>query len=87
VGDALLLAQDVTPYTELPLWVPAADSGFDRFDISRALAAGLTFRPLATTIEETLAWDATRAPGTERRNGLKPEREAVLLAEHHRHVG
>ena len=35
---------------------------------------------LADTIRDTLAWDATRPAGTERRNGLKPEREAELLA-------
>jgi len=83
VPESLLAAHNVTPYTELPLWVPAVEAGFDRFDISRALAAGLTFRPLETTIRDTLAWDATRPAEAERRNGLKPEREAALLAAHH----
>jgi 2'-hydroxyisoflavone reductase len=86
VPEALLAAHNVTPYTELPLWVPAVEAGFDRFDISRALAAGLTFRPLETTIRDTLAWDATRPPEAERRNGFKPEREAVLLAAHHQQL-
>jgi 2'-hydroxyisoflavone reductase len=84
VPEALLLANNVAPYTELPLWIPAVDAGFDRFDFSRALAAGLRFRPLETTIRDILAWDATRPPDADRRNGLKPEREAGLLAEYHR---
>jgi 2'-hydroxyisoflavone reductase len=79
VPEALLLEHGVTAYTELPLWVPETEGGFDRFDISRALAAGLTFRPVADTVRDTLAWDATRPAGTERRNGLPPEREAALL--------
>jgi 2'-hydroxyisoflavone reductase len=80
VPEALLLEHNVTAYTELPLWVPASEGGLDRVDISRALAAGLRFRPLADTVRDTLAWDATRPPGTERRNGLSAEREAALLA-------
>jgi 2'-hydroxyisoflavone reductase len=78
--EAVLLEHKVAPYTEMPLWVPESEAGFDQFSIARALQAGLTFRPLETTIRDTLAWDATRPPDTERRNGLKPEREAVLLA-------
>jgi 2'-hydroxyisoflavone reductase len=83
VPETLLLEHNITPYTELPLWVPASEAGFDRFDLTRALAAGLTFRPLAETIRDTLAWDATRPPGAERRNGLSPEREAALLEAFH----
>ena len=80
VGEELLLAEGVAPYTELPLWVPREAAGFDRFAIQRAIEAGLTFRPLEDTIQATLAWDRSRPPDTERRNGLKPEREAAMLA-------
>jgi len=83
VPEALLLEHNVTPYTELPLWVPAAEAGFDRFDITRALAAGLTFRPLEETVRDTLAWDATRPAEAPRRNGLPAEREAALLEAFH----
>jgi 2'-hydroxyisoflavone reductase len=82
VDDALLLEHHVEPYTELPLWVPAAPEfeGFDTFDCSRAFAARLSPRPLADTLRATLAWDATRPADAPRRNGLSPEREADLLA-------
>jgi 2'-hydroxyisoflavone reductase len=48
-----------------------------RADISRALAAGLTFRPLDQTIADTLAWDRT-VPGD--RPTLAPEKEHEILA-------
>ena len=68
-----ILAADVQPWTELPLWLPGSEhAGMARADISRALAAGLTFRPLEETIADTLAWDRT-VPGD--RPTLAPEKE------------
>ncbi len=73
-----ILAADVQPWTELPLWLPGSEhAGMARADISRALAAGLTFRPLEETIADTLAWDRT-VPGD--RPTLRPEREQEILA-------
>ncbi len=79
VSDAFLQEQEVEPYTEMPLWVPAEYAGFGAFDCSKALAAGLSFRPLAETVQATLDWLATRPADYQWRNGLKPEREAELL--------
>ena len=42
-----------------PLVVPDEPNGH-LFDTSRAVAAGLTFRPLAETVADTLAWDRDR---------------------------
>jgi len=47
---------------------------------AKAIAAGLTFRPLAETIRDTLAWDATVPAENKRPFGLEPERERELLA-------
>jgi 2'-hydroxyisoflavone reductase len=52
-------------------------------DCSRAIAAGLTFRPLAETIEDVLDWDRARAAGVEPAAGLGPEREQELLRAWH----
>lgn len=82
VDEAVLLAHNAAPYTELPLWVPDEAKDFDRFDCSKAFAGGLTLRPLAETLRATLAWDAARPAGQPRRNGLTAEREAALLAAH-----
>ena len=50
-------------------------AGIQRASVARARAAGLTYRPLADTIEATLA-DAEPVDGV----GLTPERERELLA-------
>jgi 2'-hydroxyisoflavone reductase len=74
--------QDVGPWMELPLWIPASDAdhaGFMTENITRALAAGLTFRPLEDTIRAILDWDATRPPGP-RAAGLDQEKESRLLS-------
>jgi 2'-hydroxyisoflavone reductase len=68
----------VEPWTELPLWLPGDDyAGIVRADIGRALAAGLTFRPLEETVVDTLAWDRT-VPGG--RPTLDHAREQEILA-------
>jgi 2'-hydroxyisoflavone reductase len=81
MSEEFLLRSAVAPWTELPLWVPETDDmkGFSAVNCDKAIAAGLTFRPLADTVRDTLAWDATRYMKTERRAGLKPQREEQLL--------
>lgn len=58
-------------------------AGFARRDIGRALAQGLTFRPLSSTAVDTLAWFRTLPAERQAklRAGLTPEREAELLAQ------
>jgi len=63
IDDDRLIAQGVTPWTGLPLWLPPSEpdsAGFMAMDCSRAQAAGLAIRPLADTIRDTAAWLATR---------------------------
>jgi 2'-hydroxyisoflavone reductase len=70
-----LAEQGVGEWMELPLWLHDPDSlGMMRADVSRALAAGLTFRPLDETVRGTLEL-AEPAEDT----GLTPERERALL--------
>lgn len=86
VDEAFLLAQDVGPWMEIPLWLPAADAGLAQTNITKALQAGLTFRPLTTTLQDTLAWDATRPADSPRQAGLAPEREQAVLAAWAKHT-
>jgi 2'-hydroxyisoflavone reductase len=73
-----ILDAGVTPWSELPLWVPGEEwSGLMRADVSRAVAAGLSFRPLEETARDTLAWG--REAG-EQRPTLSREQEAEILA-------
>lgn len=83
VPDEILLAEQIQPWTELPLWIPesrATHRGFMAVNCARAVGAGLAFRPLAETVRDTLAWDAARPRGTVWQAGLQPEREAAALA-------
>ncbi len=75
VSDGFLLEQGVRQWSGLPLWIGKPESaGMHALDVSRALAAGLRFRPLGETVAG--AADATLVEGV----GLTPEREAELLA-------
>jgi 2'-hydroxyisoflavone reductase len=84
VPAPFLDAQKVSAWTDLPVWVPGHGdtAGFARRDIRRALAAGLTYRPLATTAAETLAWFRTQPSERQAKlkAGLAPDRETALLA-------
>ncbi|HWE80491.1 MAG TPA: NAD-dependent epimerase/dehydratase family protein [Gaiellaceae bacterium] len=85
--DDFLLGHGVAPYIELPLWVPGLDGGYPEVDVSRAVAAGLTFRPIGDTIRDVLVgegFDARTAGsfGLPRRPaGLDPGRETELLVD------
>jgi 2'-hydroxyisoflavone reductase len=67
---------------EIPIWSPPSspNPGVALVSSERAQARGLRFRPLETTIRDTLAWQKTRpAERQQLRSGLSPEREAELL--------
>jgi 2'-hydroxyisoflavone reductase len=68
----------------MPVWAPSTgeEAGFALVSSARALAAGLTIRPMADTVADTLRWFLGQ-PEAGRRSlkaGLSPEREAQVLA-------
>jgi nucleoside-diphosphate-sugar epimerase len=70
-----LASQEVGEWMELPLWLHDPDwVGMMRADVSRALGAGLTFRPLDDVVRGTLEL-ARPTEGA----GLTPERERELV--------
>ena len=80
---AFLRENQVAPWSDMPVWMPGEGETFGsrRRDIGRALAAGLTHRPLPVTAADTLAWlRAAPGHGAGLRAGMTPEREAELLA-------
>jgi 2'-hydroxyisoflavone reductase len=78
VDDQALLDAGVGPWMELPLWLPGDEhAGLLQADVSRAIAAGLTFRPLEETARDTLAWSLEAG---EQRPTLSREKERELLA-------
>lgn len=79
--------QRVSPWGDMPVWVPGRGetAGFAQVSRNRALAKGLTFRPLAATAKDTLDWHKTR-PAAERerlRAGIAPARETEVLTAWH----
>jgi 2'-hydroxyisoflavone reductase len=89
VPDDVLLAHDVQPWSELPLWMPPgqdADAAWDA-DTAGAEAAGLRSRPVRETVADTWAWmrSVDWAPQPPPREGLPahgidPAKEAAILA-------
>src|SRR5436190_12045915 len=81
-NEAFLLEEKIQPWGQMPLWLPEdpALAGFNAISITKALATGLTFRPLAETVHDTLAWDITRPADEERLAGLTASDEARLLS-------
>lgn len=79
IRDERLLELGVTPWSDLPLWLPPDDEtrGFYNVDVSKALANGLRVRPLGDTVRATLAWARLRS--SHKSAGIAPERERTLL--------
>jgi 2'-hydroxyisoflavone reductase len=80
--------QEVHAWMNMPVWVPPVGETayMGRVDRTRAVKAGLTFRPVADTARDTLAWWKT-LPEERRAKphaGISPEREAAVLAAWHK---
>lgn len=84
VSEEFLAEQKVAIWSEIPAWVPGDPLMY--VDVSRAVAAGLTYRPLADTARDTVEWDKSRpaAERAKRAAGLTRAREAELLALWHK---
>jgi 2'-hydroxyisoflavone reductase len=80
-SESFLIENQVANWEALPLWLPSTEpdiAGFYSSDCTKAIAAGLTFRPFAQTVRDTLAWDRDREGDL--KIGLKRDREASLIA-------
>lgn len=77
-----LKQHNVQEWSDMPVWIPDIEEnqGFSRMDVSKAIDAGLKFRPLEETVRDTLAWAQSRPADHEWRAGLTAEREAEVLA-------
>jgi 2'-hydroxyisoflavone reductase len=79
-----LAAQKVQPWSDMPVWVPSNSDmmGFSRRNNGKAVTAGLTYRPLARTALDTLAWFTTLPAERQAklRAGIDPAREREVLA-------
>src|SRR5689334_5560602 len=82
-SEDFLLKENVAAWSELPLWLPEEVAphlqGFMFISPDKANAAGLTYRPLSTTIRDTLTWYQTNRQNDELKAGLDRDKERALL--------
>ena len=87
VDAAFLKDQKVSEWGDMPTWLSPAgeDAGGNLVSNARAVAKGLTFRPLKVTVKDTLDW-WKKEPAERQaklKSGIKPEREAEVLKAWH----
>jgi 2'-hydroxyisoflavone reductase len=90
VDSDFLREHEVGAWMEMPVWVYPSEEmrGFSSYDCSKAMAAGLTFRPLADTARDTLKWwEAKPEDQKALRTGVDPEKEARILEAWHERNG
>ena len=65
----------------MPIWVPPAEIGMAQVSSQRAQAKGLIYRPVLTTLTDTLAWWNTLPPERQAkmRAGITAEKELEML--------
>jgi 2'-hydroxyisoflavone reductase len=87
VPTEFLAAQGIRAYSDMPVWRPASPGyeGFARFDLTREVAAGLTFRTLADTARATLDFHFSRPAERQAAlaSGITATREAAVLKAWH----
>ena len=71
----------------MTVWQPpyGRTAGYQRRNASKAIAKGLTFRPLADTAKDTLDWFKTLPPERQAKllTGIAPDKERAVLAAWH----
>jgi len=87
VPAPFLEEQKIRPWRDMTVWIPPSRSaGFMTRNCAKAIAAGLTFRPLAVTAKDTLDWNKTRPEAEQKAiaegavGGISAAREAEVLA-------
>jgi 2'-hydroxyisoflavone reductase len=87
VDADFLASQKVSPWSDMPVWVPPRgdSAGFAVISIKRALDKGLTFRTVPDTARATLDWFKKQTPERQAklRAGITAERETEVLAAWH----
>jgi 2'-hydroxyisoflavone reductase len=86
VPREFLAQHNMRPYQEMPVWRPPTPGfeGFARFDLSREVAAGLTWRSLGDTTLATLAYHHGRPAAEQKlKTGATAEQEATVLRAWH----
>lgn len=85
VDDKFLSSEKIID--DIPIWTSphGTEIGYSTMNINKAVRNGLTFRPLSETTRATLEWFRKQPADRQAkiRAGIKPEREAEVLAAWH----
>jgi len=80
-SEEFLLENEVAPWQDIPLWLPDELISMHSVNVSKVINDGMTYRPIADTIRDTLAWyTESRGLTDPLKTGMPHEREAQLLA-------
>jgi 2'-hydroxyisoflavone reductase len=85
VDDSFLVQEKVMGWSQVPLWLPDEAShlqGLMSVNCDKAVAAGLSFRPLSKTISDVLSWHS-KGGHSDLKAGLGPGQEQGLLSKWH----
>ena len=87
ISEDFLLKEQVAAWSQLPLWLPEEAAphlkGFMFISPEKAIASGLTFRPLSETVIDTLTWYRTNRANEPLKAGLDRDKEQALLYKWH----
>ncbi len=78
---AWLKEQRIEPWTDIPTWLSEEKQSMHAISSVKAIAVGLTNRPLEETMQAIHQWDINRG-SPELKAGMKPDRIAELVARH-----
>ena len=88
VSAEFLEEHKVSPWSDMPVWIPPSGDmgGMGRTSIKKALAKGLTFRPLEVTARDTLTYFKSLPEDRQKqlKAGLSAEREKEVLEAWHK---
>ena len=85
-SEEFLLQEQVAAWSELPLWLPESVPRLKSFmfvNCDKAVAAGLSFRPLHDTVRDTLSWYQRDRASEKLKAGLDTDKEQSLLLKRH----
>ena len=80
VPDEFLRAAGIRPGMDLPFWMPGGVAGVN---CNKVIGAGVTFRPLESTIRDTLTWYSVIRSSAQLRSGITRDHELQLLRTWH----
>jgi len=86
ISDEILTNHEVSPFVEVPFWIPKNDThpdGFILADATEAIKQGLTFRTPEETISDTFVWQLARK-NHQWKAGLSEEKEKTILDSNHK---